>query len=370
MTGRRLRGALLALLGALVGAAVLAQGAIAHPLGNFSTNQLTRVGIDERQVRVTYLLDLAEIPSFQAIGRHDSDGDGEIAGPAERSALIAEVLAEVRSGLTVTADGREVALGEPRSSSLSFPPGQSDLRLTRVELGLRAPIAPGVDRVELANDSYDGRIGWRAVQVLPGNGTDVSSSAPRTDPTDGLRVYPQDLLASPASEGEASFGVEPGTGKVSAPESDYEAAEGSAATDGFAGALTGADTSGLLIIGLLAAAFGWGALHALSPGHGKAMVAGYLAGSGGGPRHALILGATVTITHTAAVLAFGLLTLAASEYILPERLYPWLGLVSGLMVIGIGLAVMRSRFRRWRAARAETGGHADAHSHHGHDHFP
>jgi nickel/cobalt transporter (NicO) family protein len=126
-----------------------------------------------------------------------------------------------------------------------------------------------------------------------------------------------------------------------------------------------------MIILLLGAAFGWGALHALSPGHGKAMIAGYLVGSRGAPRDALILGATVTVTHTAAVFAFGLVTLAASEYIVPERLYPWLGLVSGLMVIAIGFAVMRSRFRRWRALRA--GGEAEEHHHHhdhhhGHDH--
>jgi nickel/cobalt exporter len=376
VSGRR---ALLALLAALALVAVQAPGATAHPLGNFSTNQLTRVRIDAHQVRVTYLLDLAEIPTFQAIGRHDSDGDGNIASGAERRALIAEVLAEVRDGVTLSADGRELPLGELRSSSLSFPPGQSDLRLTRVELDFRSPLATRVQRVELANDAYDGRIGWRAIQVLPGTGTDVSSSAPATDPTDGLRAYPQDLLASPADEAGASFGVKPGGGGVSAPESEFKPADGgdSAASEGFAGALTGADASGLLILVLLAAAFGWGALHALSPGHGKAMVAGYLAGSRGRPRDAVILGATVTVTHTAAVFAFGLLTLAASEYVVPERLYPWLELASGLMVIGIGFAVMRSRLRRWRSARSGTptghAGHSHAHAHshgsgHSHDH--
>ena len=110
------------------------------------------------------------------------------------------------------------------------------------------------------------------------------------------------------------------------------------------------------------------------------MVAGYLVGSRGTPRHALILGLTVTATHTAAVFALGLVTLAASEYVLPEDLYPWLGVASGLMVAGIGLTVMRSRFRRWRELRAqaaqereEQGGghdhhHGDHDHHHTHDH--
>jgi ABC-type nickel/cobalt efflux system permease component RcnA len=143
------------------------------------------------------------------------------------------------------------------------------------------------------------------------------------------------------------------------------------AGDGFASTLASGDTHGLLILVLLATAFGWGALHALSPGHGKAMVAGYLAGSRAAPRHAFALGATVTATHTASVFALGAITLAASEFIVPERLYPWLGVVSGLMVVAVGLAVMRSRFRRWRAARAGAGPgheHDPVHHHHHHHH--
>jgi ABC-type nickel/cobalt efflux system permease component RcnA len=150
------------------------------------------------------------------------------------------------------------------------------------------------------------------------------------------------------------------------------------AGDGFAGALTSANAHGLLILVLLASAFGWGALHALSPGHGKAMVAGYLAGSRGTPRHALALGATVTATHTASVFALGLLTLAASEFLLPEDVYPWLGVASGLMVVGVGLVVMRSRLLRWRSPRAGDPAHArphrhnhsrsDDHRHHAHAH--
>ena len=368
MSARRSSGALAVLIAALAVLAAATPRASAHPLGNFSTNQLVKVGIDERQVRVTYLLDLAEIPTFQAIGRHDSNGDGEIDSAAERRGLIAEVLGEVRSDLTLTANGRQLPLGPPASTALRFPPGQSDLKLTRVVLGFRVPVVEA-ERVEITNEVYEGRIGWRALQVLPGAGTDVTSTAPRTDPTDGLRAYPQDLLASPASEGTARFTVAPGTGAVSAPESEFEPADGPAASEGFAGALAGADAGGLLILGLLAAAFGWGALHALSPGHGKAMVAGYLAGSGGRARDALILGATVTVTHTAAVFAFGLITLAASAYILPEQLYPWLGLVSGLMVIAIGVSVMRSRFRRWRSLRAEHSHEPHSHSHsHPHSH--
>jgi ABC-type nickel/cobalt efflux system permease component RcnA len=170
--------------------------------------------------------------------------------------------------------------------------------------------------------------------------------------------------------------VTPGSGNVTAPPGlSGDATTTDRSLDGFANALAGGNTHGLLIVFLLAAAFGWGALHALSPGHGKTLVAGYLVGARGTPRHAAILGLTVTATHTVAVFALGLVTLAASQYILPEQLYPWLGVASGLLVVGIGLTVMRSRFRRWRVVRTraahEREGGAEGHEHphpHGHGH--
>jgi nickel/cobalt transporter (NicO) family protein len=110
----------------------------------------------------------------------------------------------------------------------------------------------------------------------------------------------------------------------------------------------------------LLAAFGWGAVHALSPGHGKAMVAAYLVGTRGTARHAVALGATVTITHTIGVFTLGIVTLLLSAFILPEQLYPWLNLTSGLMVLGIGGAVLRSRLRARRK-------HHHHHHHHEHD---
>ncbi|HYN50876.1 MAG TPA: sulfite exporter TauE/SafE family protein, partial [Thermoleophilaceae bacterium] len=123
--------------------------------------------------------------------------------------------------------------------------------------------------------------------------------------------------------------------------------------------------------------------------HGKAMVAAYLIGTRGTARHAVGLGVTVTITHTLGVFALGLVTLLLSQYILPEDLYPWLTLVSGLLVVTIGAGVLRSRLRWARARRAGTAsghgpsaeaalhshgpgththGPGDHHHHHDHDH--
>jgi ABC-type nickel/cobalt efflux system permease component RcnA len=129
-------------------------------------------------------------------------------------------------------------------------------------------------------------------------------------------------------------------------------------------------------IAALGLALVFGMFHALTPGHGKTMVAAYLAGTRGQARHALILGATVTVTHTAGVFALGIVTLSLSQFIVPDQLYPWLNLASGVMVVGIGAFAIRDRLKRWlRAARPRTTAapaahdHAHEHAHdHGHDH--
>ena len=86
----------------------------------------------------------------------------------------------------------------------------------------------------------------------------------------------------------------------------------------------------------IAIAMFWGAVHALSPGHGKSIVAAYLVGSRGTARHAAFLGMTVTVTHTASIFVLGIVTLYLSHYILPETLYPWLSVISGLVVVAMG----------------------------------
>jgi ABC-type nickel/cobalt efflux system permease component RcnA len=362
--GRRLRAALASLVGAAVIAVLLPGAVSAHPLGNFTINHLSQVRISQESVEVHYILDQAEIPSFQEVQQFDRDGDGEISG-AERGPLLERKLGEIAADLRVTVDRSDVPLGPPRAPTLSFPPGQGGLSLTRVEASFAASIPPGEHRVQVHDDTYGDRVGWKAIEVLPGEGTDVRSSVPASDPTGGLRAYPVDLLQSPPDQRTASFAVSPGSGRVSAPDGeDVGPVTTDRAQDGFAGALTSGNDHGLLILLLLGSAFVWGALHALSPGHGKTMVAGYLIGSRGRPKDAALLGLTVTITHTSAVFALGLITLAASAYVLPEDLYPWLGIASGAMVIAIGLWAIWTRLRRWRAMRAEHD-HGD---HHGHDH--
>ena len=123
----------------------------------------------------------------------------------------------------------------------------------------------------------------------------------------------------------------------------------------------------MILVSLLLAMF-WGAAHALSPGHGKAIVAAYLVGTRGNARHAFYLGGIVTITHTIGVFALGLITLALSEFIVPETLYPWMNLIAALLVVGVGVSVLRLRVLDWfRGKRGVSHDHGHSHGH-GHDH--
>jgi nickel/cobalt exporter len=353
---RRRSGAMLSLaLGLALVAAVLAAPttAHAHPLGNFSVNHVTTVRISDDRVQLRYLLDQAEIPTVQE----------RALSPKE---LLQRKRNEVFSGLRLTVDGKRIALrfdggetgGGTRSgraafaeggARVTFPTGSGGLPTSRFEFRLSAAV-DSPRSVRLRDDTFEDRVGWRAIVAAPGEGTAVRTDAPSNDPTGGLRRYPDDLLTSPLHRREAAFSVRPGEGTLAAPRSDggTYATTGGDREDGFAGLFARASSGEGVLVLLLLAAFGWGALHALSPGHGKAMVAAYLVGTRGRARHAVALGATVTVTHTIGVFALGVVTLVLSQYVLPEDLYPWLNLASGLLVIVVGAGVLRSRVRHVR----------------------
>ena len=105
-------------------------------------------------------------------------------------------------------------------------------------------------------------------------------------------------------------------------------------------------------------AIGLGAFHALEPGHGKTLVAAYLVGSRGTAWHALLLGLTVTASHTIGVFALGLVTLLASHYVVPEQLYPWLGLTSGLLIAGMGIALLQRVWLHYHGSMIDEHSHA------------
>ncbi len=328
----------LAFLSAAIAALVLPIAATAHPLGNFTVNRFSRIEVAGPRIYLRYVLDLAEIPTFQA-GKIDAHAYAR----------------RIARGAHLTVNGRRVRL-IPVETVLAHPAGAGGLKTTRLETILRGPALGGASDVEYRDTNYGDRIGWKEIVV----GQAPSSSHE-------LRAYPKDLLSSPLSITTVRTSLVPGTVPGTRPHVTNGAglqAPDRVADSGFAG-LVGRDRLGFwVIVASLGAALFWGMAHALSPGHGKTIVTAYLIGQRGTPRHAALLGLVVTATHTVGVFALGGVTLVLSRFIVPEELYPWLNFVSGVLVVLIGASVLRSR---WRHRRAHTRGH-DHHHAHEHEH--
>ncbi|HEY1012927.1 MAG TPA: hypothetical protein VGE07_09520 [Herpetosiphonaceae bacterium] len=331
---------LAALALALVLALLLPRTAAAHPLGNFTINLYSRLELAAGGATITYVVDLAEIPTFQAL----SELGGAGLSDAAREAYLAKTAAELLPGLSLAIDGQPAPL-TLASQRLEILPGQGGLSIMRVQLGLSAKLpelAAGQQAtLAYADANYAAHQGWHEIVVRNGQGVDlVSSTAGAADLSNELRAYPEDMLAAPLDQRSATVTITPGAGGVLAAAAPGEV---SRSDDAFAALLSTKDLSPLAILLALLAAAGLGAVHALSPGHGKTIVAAYLVGSRGTARHAAFLGLTVTVTHTIGVFALGLITLAASRYVLPEQLYPWLSLLSGLLVGAMGASLLRHR---------------------------
>jgi len=339
----------LALVATLLSLAAPA-AAEAHPLGNFTVNRYAAVQLSGGGVYVHYVLDVAEIPTFQE-------------GDRLRRADFAETIAR---GLVLRVDGAPAALRVVRHEIVERP-GAGGLPTLRFEavLTLARPLASGDggQRTLVVRDTnFAGRIGWREVVARADEGARIrSASVPPESRSDALRAYPKELLQSPLDVGSARISFVPGAGPGTPPALDTaRATEEGRGRGGFEALIAQGDLSlGVVLVSLAVAMF-WGAAHALTPGHGKAIVAGYLVGTRGKARHAFLLGGIVTVTHTAGVFALGLVTLLLSRFIVPERLYPWLTVASGVLVIAVGASVLVQRLRH-------RGAHAHAHDHH-HDH--
>jgi nickel/cobalt transporter (NicO) family protein len=252
----------------------------------------------------------------------------------------------------LTVNGRRTRL-VPVETALAHPAGAGGLKTTRFEVVLRGPKLAGPSAVVYRDTNYSDRIGWK--EILVG---DVPSRSRE------LRAYPQDLLSSPLDVTTLRTRLVPVSDTGTRPHVTGGAtlrAPDRIADSGFASLVTRDRLGFWVILASLGAALFWGAAHALSPGHGKAIVTAYLVGQRGTPRHAALLGLIVTVTHTVGVFALGLVTLLLSRFIVPDDLYPWLNLGSGLLVVAIGASVLRAR---WKSRRAH---HDDHHHHHEHE---
>jgi nickel/cobalt transporter (NicO) family protein len=353
------RGAVLAALATILLVAG-ATGAAAHPLGNFTVNTYSGLRVGPDRLAVDYVLDMAEIPTFQARQAIDTDHDGRVAGP-EANRWRDQECPRLASGLRATLDGRRVPLAVT-GSALRFPKGVGGLETLRLECALAAPLPAG-RALAYADTNLEGRVGWREITAVGDRTTLEAADVPLTSVSARLTRYPSDQLGSPLDQRSASLRFHAGGPPAPAtggPAGDAPTSRGGVdrATAAFT-ALVGerSRSSRFALVAILLAVVLGGA-HALAPGHGKTVMAAYLVGLRGTLRQALTIGATVTVTHTAGVLLLGLV-LSTTRAVASERVYPWLGLASGLLLAAVGVGLL---------ARARTG-HPHGHDHpHGHGH--
>lgn len=340
--------------------------AAAHPLGNFTTNQYLGVHLEPEQVTLDYVVDLAEIPASQQRRVIDVDADDRISA-AEEAGFVSSGCRARGESLTVDLGGEPLVLAGG-AGALVFPPGEAGLATLRLECRFTAPLdlaGPVLLRVE--NSNFPDRLGWSEI-TLSGHDADADTDLPTASATRRLTEYPDDVLASPADVRVGSALIRPAAGNVfgAAPPPLGAAASRSTPVDALAALV---DPGGAPALPLaIAVALGLGALHALAPGHGKTVMAAYLVGSGGNRRQALGLGLSVAVSHTLGVLVLGLVTLAGTSTFAPERVFPVLSLLSGVIVIGIGGWMLLGWARR-RGAHHHH--HHDDHSHpHSHGGVP
>jgi nickel/cobalt exporter len=342
-------------------AAVLPALAAAHPLGNFTSNRYAAILVEPRAVQITYAVDLAELPTYRELAVVDADGDGT-ADEAERARYARRQAATIAANFVLTVDGIVLA-PETLAAAAELTPGAGGLPTLRLDITYRAPLARLVGELAFTDRNFADRPGWQEIVAAPADGVQlIGSSVPRSDASRALRAYPDDGLQEPRRVAEARMRLA-GGGAVPPAQPAPRAARSGAERfgDRLTALLTDPAPLGpwTLVMALLAAAM-LGAFHALTPGHGKTIVGAYLVGARGTARHAILLGLVVTVTHTLGVFLLGLATLAASEWVVPERLYPWISIVSGLLVVAVGGSMASARLRH-------AHGHADDH-HHGHDH--
>ena len=370
----------------------------AHPMGNFSVNHYARLRLHDEKLLITYVLDLAEIPTFELLGRWKVDpaNDAEM---LERSRLQA---VEWVGKLTVQNNGSAAHL-QLRRVSPHVMEGAGGMPVLRISMIAEADVGPGEIRYEDCN--YPGRAGWKEIVVEHDTSVILRSATHgsldlsgelSSYPADPSVVPPQDLVARAVwSPAKLPIASPPARNAVKtllsdrsadlAPNLTPAASHATPAPSGRSfsfqqpaapGTVVRGDflsrlirhrtiTWGMVLVGI-AAAFGLGAMHAMSPGHGKTIVAAYLVGSRGTWRHAAFLGFAVTFTHTLSVFLLGLGVLFFQRYVVPEKIVPVLGALSGVSIVGLGFVLLYQRTK----ALMDGGHHHHDHAHHhdGHDH--
>jgi ABC-type nickel/cobalt efflux system permease component RcnA len=351
----------------MFGGAVVAAAppASAHPLGNFTVNRYSGLSLSPGRVRVLYVLDMAEIPAYQELPAIDTNGDGS-ENPAEKHQWAIAQAPRILAHLSLSDDGVAVPL-RVSGASMEFRAGQAGLPILRFVATFTGPLADRSGSISYHDGNYADRIGWKEITVRSESGVAITgASVGAVSVSRELLAYPKDLLLSPLNVTTATFSFRPGKATVirqGTAQGPTVSGAPVASGGSFAGLVRWRLTPFILAVSMLLA-FGFGALHALGPGHGKTITAAYLVGAGARRSQAMLIGIGVSLMHTASVLALGLVAFVVARSSPPERVYPWLELTTGLVALGLGVGLLVSRVRARRRGEDPWRG---LHHHHGND---
>jgi len=408
---RRRVGAVAGIL-AVIGLLALPALVAAHPLGNFTVNHYAGIRVEPGRVLLDVVIDRAEIPTFQARLDFDTDMDGEVSAEEADAGRVTACQA-LAGSLALTANGAALTptLVE---AALTFPAGVGGLSTMRLVCGYSAAVTDGVGTgglVTFTDRSDPDRVGWHEI-VVSGSGVSLAPSDPKASPlrttstSHRLTAYPTNLLSQGLHDLTVSMTATPGGGTLppfSIPDATlvpgatgFEVGQapmpGSTApavgapappapdtvsvSTGVPGGVAAADLPAIfratdlspwvVLVALLTAA-ALGAAHALTPGHGKTLMAAYLVGTRGTPLHAAGLGLSVTVSHTLGILALAAVIVGAEGVLSPDvvvRAAPVVAAI-GIVLVGGWMLVNEARRRRRRAVHDHE--HRHAHEH-GHDH--
>jgi nickel/cobalt exporter len=375
--------------------------AAAHPLGNFTINHYAEVRIEPDRVLLDVVIDKAEIAAFQARQGFDLDGDGSVSDE-EIDAGRVSGCAELAEDLVLTVDGTELEL-RTIEAGLTFPPGVGGLSTMRLVCGfeatLAAPIGTEARRIAFTDESSPNRLGWREI-LTRGSGVTIGIvEGELRDKTISARLtaYPQELASRPPADKNVVVAAIAGgdvlppldipdaTPVAGVPSSEPPAATASAAPASVSPTPADAAPPGsidagelpeifrrdltplVLFLSLLTAA-ALGAGHALTPGHGKTIMAAYLVGTRGTPLHALGLGLSVSLSHTLGIVVLAAVVVGASDVLPADVVVRWAPLVAALSIVLIGGWMLAGEVRRRRPWSSHPHTPEHRHDEHGHAH--
>ena len=337
-------GGLLALV-----ASILAPAAtLAHPLDVYLMGSYVTVTPTQVEVEVDATPGVLLAPDV--LTQIDTNGDGTLSD-AESRAYVQTIV----DALQLSVDGTPLTLSVTKiemPSSLNIQAGYGLIRIyTSADLPASATAAGATASLSYVN-------GYTPTGAMYQVNTFTSGDTPIG------------LGAQQRSDDQASLDVQFAiNGTVASSGTDTEGSVGSStetsSASGWLGTLLAylehPDRSPAALALAIGLAMVLGGIHALTPGHGKTLVAAYLVGNKGTVRHAAALGATVTLTHTLSVVAIGLLALFASNLLVPGILVPALQVLSGLLVVALAARLVRQRWMAFRLDRAGVGTSAPTH---------